>query len=122
MPMLLFVLLWTSAQTVFGPVTDCPVIVNVVDMSWTTVPGIEVTILDERTRATQTKTTDESGRVSFSVQSCPDSRCRFTISAGRESGFKAVTLKRLWFGEHQNNERHVQIRLADLTGLTVSIR
>jgi hypothetical protein len=108
----LFLLLMKSAQPVFGPVRDCPVVVEVVDMSWALVAHTEVTVRDERTRATQTGTTDETGRVKFTVQSCPDSRCRFTIAAGRDSALKTVTLKRLWFGEHQNSERHVQIRLA----------
>ena len=120
MPMLLLLLLLKSAQPVFGPVTNCPVVVEVVDSAWAPVPRIEVTVRDERNRSTQAGTTDESGRVSFTVQSCPDARCRFTISAGRDSAFKTVTLKRLWFGEYHNSERHVQIRLADLKGPTMS--
>jgi hypothetical protein len=121
MSIFLFLLLMKSAQPVFGPVTDCPLVVEVVDMSWSLLPGIEVTVRDERTRTTQSDTTNESGRVKFTVQSCPDTRCRFTISAGQDSGFKTVTLKRLWFGKHQNDERHVQIRLANLSGPTIRI-
>jgi len=122
MPMVLLLLLIVAAQPVFGPITNCPVVVEVVDMAWAPVPGIDVATRDERTRATQTKTTDESGRASFTVQSCADNRCRFTVSAGHGSAFKTVTLKRLWFGEHMNLDRHVQIRLTDLKGPTVTIR
>jgi hypothetical protein len=120
MALLVFLLL-ASAQAIAGPITDCPVVVDVVDIAWAPVPGIEVTILDERTRLTQTKITDESGVVNFSVKSCPDDRCRFTVSAGRNSGFKTVTMKHLWFGEHQKIDRRVQIRLSRTKGATITI-
>jgi hypothetical protein len=80
--------------------------VEVVDMSWTRLPGIEVTVRDERTRSTHSKTTDATGTARFAVQSCADDSCRFTISAAHP-GFKTVTLKRLWFGEYQDKDRHV---------------
>ena len=117
-------MLMAGAQPIPGPITQCPVVVEVVDTAWAPLPGIDVAIRDERTRSTQTKTTDESGRASFTVQSCADSRCRFTVSAGHGSSFKTVTLKRLWFGEYQNHsyDRRVQIRLSDPKGPTVTIR
>jgi hypothetical protein len=120
MPLFVFLLL-ASAQAVAGPITDCPVLVDVVDAAWTPLPGIDVTILDERTGLKQTKITDESGTVKFSVKSCPDARCRFTVSGGRDSGFKAVKIKHLWFGEHQNQDRRVQIRLNRMKGPTFKI-
>ena len=116
--MLILLFLWV-VQPVLGPVTDCPVVVEVVDPGWMLTAGVEVTVRDERTRTTQRATTDASGTVRFTVRSCADDRCRFTISA-ELTGFKTVTLKRLWFGKHEGNERHVQIRLADLKGPTVT--
>jgi len=98
------------------------VVVDVVDMAWAPVPGVDVMMLDDRTRSMQTKSTDETGKASFTVESCPDSRCRFTVSAGHGSAFKTVTLKHLWFGEHQNFDRRVQIRLKDMKGPTMTIR
>ena len=121
MPILLFLMMLKGTQPVVGPVTDCPVVVEVVDLAWTLMPGVDVTVRDERTQKTQTAATNASGTVRFSLQSCADDRCRFTISAAI-TGFKTVTLKRLWFGEHQGEQRHVQIRLADLKGPTESIR
>jgi hypothetical protein len=110
-----------SMQPVLGPVTECPVVVELVDVSWSLLPFTQVSLRDERTGATQTAISDDNGRARFSVQSCADVRCRFTISAGgRDSGFKPVTLKRLWFGEHQGGDRHVQIRLKDMTGPAVT--
>ena len=91
-------------------------------MAWAPLPGIDVVMLDDRTRTTQAKPTDESGKASFTVQSCADTRCRFTVSAGHGSAFKTVTLKRLWFGEYQNLDRRVQIRLTDMKGPTVTVR
>jgi hypothetical protein len=122
MPMVVSLFLLIGAQPIFGPITKCPVVVEVVDMAWAPVPGIDVVMLDDRTRLEQTKPTDESGRASFTVESCPDSRCRFTVSAGHGSAFKTVTLKRLWFGEYQNVDRRVQIRLKDINGPTMTIR
>ena len=79
-------------QRVLGPVTECPIIVELVDVSWSLLPYTEVRLRDERIGATQTARSDESGRARFSVQSCADVRCRFTISAGgKDSGLKTVT-------------------------------
>jgi len=122
MSVFLLLVLIVGAQPVHGPITNCPVVVEVVDIAWAPLPGIDVVILDDRTRSTQTKTTDESGRVGFTVQSCADTRCRFTVSAGRDSAFKTVTLKGLWFGEYQSLDRRVQIRLKDIKGPTITIR
>jgi hypothetical protein len=120
--LVLFLLFNGGAQPILGQMTKCPVAVEVVDMAWAPVPGIDVRMVDERTRSTQTSTTNESGRADFVVQSSADGRCRFTISAGHGSAFKTVTLKHLWFGEYQNLDRHVQIRLSDLKGPTITIR
>jgi hypothetical protein len=118
MSLLLLFLLIETAQPL-GPVTECPVVVEVVDISWTPLPGIEVTVRDDRTRSTNSKFTGEQGTARFTVDSCADDSCRFTISAAHP-GFKTVTLKRLWFAEYQNHERHVQIRLSETTGPKVS--
>jgi hypothetical protein len=115
----LLVLILGTAQAP-GPVAACPVVVEVVDPSWTVLPGIQVTVRDERTRAAETKTTDRTGRVQFVVQSCSDDRCRFTVSAVHP-GFKTVTLRRLWFGESQGEDRHVQIRLDKVAGPKVTV-
>jgi len=121
MPILLFLLMLNGTQPIVGPVTDCPVVVEVVDPVWALMPGVDVTVRDERTQRTQTAATNTSGTVQFTLQSCADDRCRFTISAAI-GGFKTVTMKRLWFGQHQAGQRHVQIRLADVKGRTMFIR
>ena len=122
MPMVVLLFLVVGAQPILGPITKCPVVVEVVDMAWAPLPGIDVVMLDDRTRTTQAKPTDETGRASFTVQSCADTRCRFTVSAGHGSAFKTVTLKRIWFGAYQNLDRRVQIRLTDMKGPTVTVR
>jgi hypothetical protein len=96
--------------------------VEVVDVIWMPLQGIDVTVRDERNRSTEAKTTDENGHAKFVVQSCALDTCRFTISAGQHSGFNTVTLKRLWFGHYQNMDRHVQIRLPRMKGPTVTVR
>src|SRR4051812_26455191 len=116
MLILLLILATARAQEIVSPITDCPVAVEVVDVAWTALPGVDVTLRDERTHRTETKTTDNDGKVRFIVQSCQDDRCRFTFSASL-AGFKSVTLKRLWFAAYQNDgDRHVQIRLDKPTG------
>ena len=121
MPMLVLLFL-VGAQPILGPITKCPVVVEVVDMAWAPLPGITVVMRDDRTRSKETKTTDESGNASFTVQSCADNRCRFTVSASHSSAFKTVTLERLWFGEYQNLDRRVQIRLTKMKGPTVTVQ
>jgi|RhiMethySRZTD1v2_1073278.scaffolds.fasta_scaffold21731_9 hypothetical protein len=116
MLILLLILATARAQAIAGPITDCPVMVEVVDVTWDVMPGVDVTVRDERTQRKETKHADNDGKARFVVQSCPDDRCRFTISASWP-GFKSVTLKRVGFGANQNDgDRHVQIRLDKPTG------
>ena len=116
MLMLLLILMTATTQDIAGPITDCPVIVEVVDVAWDVLPGVDVTVRDERTQRKETRSTDNDGKARFVVQSCPDDRCRFTVSASWP-GFKSVTLKRLWFAANQHGgDRHVQIRLDKPTG------
>ena len=122
MPTVALLFLVVGGQPILGPITKCPVVVEVVDMAWAPLPGITVVMLDDRTRSKETKTTDESGKASFTVQSCADTRCRFTVAAGHSSAFKTVTLKRLWFGEYQNLDRRVQIRLTGMKGPTLTVQ
>ena len=96
MLILVLTLMTARTQDIAGPITDCPVIVEVVDVAWDVMPGVDVTVRDERTQRKETRSTDNDGKARFVVQSCPDDRCRFTISASWP-GFKSVTLKRLWF-------------------------
>lgn len=100
MLMLSLILMTATTQAIAGPITNCPVIVEVVDAAWDVMPGVDVTVRDERTQRKETRSTDNDGKVRFVIQSCPDDRCRFTISASWPS-FKSVTLKRLWFGANQ---------------------
>jgi hypothetical protein len=77
----LILMLVDVAQPVLGPITACPVVVEVVDPAWAPLPGIKVTLRDERTKTEQVAQTTEDGTTRFVVQSCADHRCRFTMSA-----------------------------------------
>ena len=56
MPILLFLLMLNGTQPIAGPVTDCPVVVEVVDPAWALMPGVDVTVRDERTQRTTRST------------------------------------------------------------------
>jgi hypothetical protein len=118
---ILVLLLALNAQSLFG-LGECVVVVDVVDPTWDPLPGIEVVVRDERTGSVQARTTGEKGTARVVVQSCSEDRCRFSISAGGDVNFKKVTLKHLWFGRGDNRDRHVQIRLANLTGRSAVVR
>ncbi len=79
MSMLLILLMFNGSQPILGPITDCPLIVEVVDMSWSVIPGAEVIVRDERSRSTQTGITNSACRSSFpppEMDSLADCRAR----------------------------------------------
>jgi hypothetical protein len=119
--MILILMLVATVQPIVAPIRPCPVVVDVVDPAWAPLPGITVTLRDERTRTQQVAVTDENGMTRFTVQSCADDRCRVSVSASHAE-FKAVTLKRLWFGDHQDLGRRVQIRLREFTRGDITVR
>jgi hypothetical protein len=122
MLILVLILATATSQDIAGPITNCPLIVEVVEVMWEVMPGVDVTVRDERTQRKETKHADNDGKARFVVQSCPDDRCRFTISASWPP-FKSATLKRLRFGSCQNYDgRHVQIRLEKFTGGVTIVR
>ena len=81
MHIILILTLMAAVQPIVAPIRPCPVVVDVVDPGWAPLPGITVTLRDERTRTEQTAMTDETGATRFTVQTCADDRCRFTVSA-----------------------------------------
>jgi hypothetical protein len=91
MLILLLILATATAQDIVGPITDWPVIVEVVDVMCNVMPGVDVTVRDERTQHKETRSADNDGKARFVVQSCPDDRCRFTVTASWP-GFKSATL------------------------------
>ena len=50
MLILVLTLMTARTQDIAGPITDCPVIVEVVDVAWDVMPGVDVTVRDERTQ------------------------------------------------------------------------
>ena len=121
MHIILILTLMAAVQPIVAPIRPCPVVVDVVDPGWAPLPGITVTLRDERTRTEQTAVTDETGTTRFTVQTCADDRCRFTVSACHAE-FKSVTLKRLWFGDNHDLGRRVQIRLREFTRGPITVR
>ena len=64
MPIVL-IISFLMIQPVRGPVTECRVSVELVDVSWSLLSYTEVRLRDERIGATQTARSDESGRARF---------------------------------------------------------
>ena len=121
MHIILILTLMAAVQPIVAPIRPCTVVVDVVDPGWAPLPGITVTLRDERMRTEQTAMTDETGTTRFTVQTCADDRCRFTVSAWHAE-FKRVTLKRLWFGDNLDLVRRVQIRLREFTRGEITVR
>ncbi len=119
-PILALILQLTATQAVLGPLTPCSLLVDVVNLGWMPLPGVKVTVRDDRTRTNTIADTNEDGLARFTVTSCADGRCTFTISA-ELIPFKTVTLKRLWFGASENTIRRVQVRLSSVKGPKITI-